>query len=142
EKGMAVLGEDTESVEAVLMSSFLAWSCRQTGDHGRWLALMERNARLLPLLPYTEELSQVYEQLIVLGWEKEDIDAIAAWVDAWEQAAAPFGDLRALGQIASHRAELIEATGNLRAALQRRRSAPALATMAGDPKYECWYSIY
>src|SRR5205823_2076139 len=118
EEGRALLGEDTESVEAVLMNATEAWAYHD--DAQRRGQLTMRNARLLPRLPYSEDLRAPYMHLVMVCAERRNMEEAEKWLIALQQQAEQHHDLLALYEVHFYRGQFIhEGTGDLRSALRQ-----------------------
>jgi adenylate cyclase len=131
EEGLALLGEETETVEAALMNTRIALGGRLLGDD-RWREFHYRNAQFLQRLPYSEELSSAYFHLAAMVAEEKEIEEAAAWLKALERQAEQHNDLGALGAVHEYTAGLIlAARGDLIGANSRAERALELYAKIG-----------
>jgi hypothetical protein len=99
EEGLALLGDDTESVEAALMNDAIAAAHLNKGNIEEWREFTYRTAQFIQRLPYVEELRPAYCHIhLVCSWHK-DVEEEAKWLQALQQMATQHHDLRALGEI-------------------------------------------
>src|SRR5262249_44812646 len=101
EEALALLGEDTESVEAALMNNLVAMGCFQLGNGERGWEFIRRNRRFLQRLPYSEELRAPYYAVLWLYEVEDNVEGTMKWLQVWEQKARQHHDLRALGDVYS-----------------------------------------
>jgi predicted ATPase/class 3 adenylate cyclase len=139
EEGLALLGEDTESVEAVLMNHAVARGCAAQGDPVRRREFASRNAAILDCLPYSEELRPSYVDVIMLAATEDRDEEVARWLEALEQAAAQHHDLRALGEVHNLTGMcLLRPRGDLQGALARHERALEIFARIGDANSQRW----
>jgi DNA-binding SARP family transcriptional activator/energy-coupling factor transporter ATP-binding protein EcfA2 len=133
EEGLALLGDDVESVEAALMNHAVAMGHWGKGNEPRTQEFTRRTARFIRRLPYSPELGPAYVYIIA-GAYKDDKDTEEAmrWLQALEERATLHHDLRALGEVHRYTAELLAKKGDLHGAISRYEHAVELFTRAGD----------
>jgi DNA-binding SARP family transcriptional activator/class 3 adenylate cyclase len=136
EEGMALLGEDRESVAAALMNDTIAMGHGDSprGDREQWRECIYRNARFLERLPYSEDLRAPYTH--VSQHDKNFVEA-GRWLQALERQAKRHHDLRALSDVHRFTMDLTLAQGDLRESLFQIQQALALMRKIGDTKHEC-----
>jgi adenylate cyclase len=146
EAGLALLGEETESVEAALMNYLTGmghfWS--PEGNPGRYREFADRNAQFLHRLHYSEELRRAYEQIVdVYAYDDETTDEALKWLQILERKAEEHHDLRALGGVHYSTGNILSARGDLWGSIPRREQALELYTRIGEAKHQsqCLFSM-
>jgi class 3 adenylate cyclase/two-component SAPR family response regulator len=137
EAALALLGEDTESVETALLNWVISVGCRQLGDREREWALVRRNARFLHCLPYSQELRSPYYHVLWLCWhEDENAEATVNWLQLFEMKARQHHDWMALGDVISFRAtDLFAERGDLRGSIAPLQQALEPYAKIGAKQY-------
>jgi tetratricopeptide (TPR) repeat protein len=134
EEGLALLGEDTASVEAVLMNATVAWAC-VAEPQKQWEFTM-RNTRLLPSLPYSEELRAPYMHMVILYAGRGNFEEAEKWADALERLAEQHHDLVALYETHFYRGHWIYyPIGDLQSAVRLYQRSLELAVKLGYPPW-------
>jgi DNA-binding SARP family transcriptional activator len=134
-EGLALLGEDTESVEAVLMNATVAWASA-TEPQRRWEFTM-RNTKLLPRLPYSEELRAPYMHLVMEYCGRKNVEEAERWLHALERLAQQHHDLAALHEVHLHGGSLLySANGDLQRAIREFERSLELAEKSGYPSLD------
>lgn len=137
EEGLALLGEDTQSVEAALMNATVGEGHLHQGNKEKWREFTLRPARSLEGLPYSEELRPVYLHIVdVYAYLEKNVAEAMKWLRTLEKKAEAHRDLRALGEAHSYAAMLLASEGDFRGAIARARPALELFTRIGDAKFE------
>jgi adenylate cyclase len=137
EEGLALLGEDTQSVEAALMNATVGEGHLHQGNEVKWREFTLRPVRSLDELPYSEELRPVYLHIVdVYAHLEKNVEEAMKWLRALEKKAEAHQDLRALGEAHSYAAMLLASEGDLRGAIARAQPAQELFTKIGDAKFE------
>src|SRR5207302_6648245 len=113
EQGLALLGEETESVEAALMNSQVAIASGSKGDGQKWREFTYRNAQFLERLPYSEELRAAYDHVFVVYRDEKNIEEAMEWLQALERRAQQNHDSIALGGTHYWAAVTLTRTGDL-----------------------------
>ena len=139
EEGLALLEGDTESAEAVMMTSLVAWGHFFKGSYDVARRLTLRNASALPRLSYREEFQPAHTHIvIILSIFEKDIETALEWSHGLEEKAKQHHDLRALASALSHRASnIFFSTGDLHRALAYAQRGLELFTQIGDIKSRC-----
>jgi DNA-binding SARP family transcriptional activator/class 3 adenylate cyclase/tetratricopeptide (TPR) repeat protein len=139
EESLALLGEDSESLEAALANQLGAMAYAAKGDGDKALEFIGRTASFIQRLPYVEELRPAYDWIILTeyGWGK-DVEEAMRWVHILEEKATPHHDLRALGEAHYEAGAILSATGDLHGALPWSRKGLELYTRIGDAKQKSW----
>jgi predicted ATPase len=144
EAGLALLGDDSESVEAALMNQLLAGhhSHHDNNGAGREIVgeVLRRNARFLESLPYSAELAGAYMSLVSHSLLSEKaVETAMQWLDLLRERAEQQHDLRAV-VMAEHYigCHVLHSLGDLRGDIARGEAGLRLATRIGDAKLEGW----
>ena len=120
EEGLALLGADTESVEAVLMNDPIGVGHANIGNARKYHEINHRNARFIGRLPYTEELRPVYVHIIDTYIHVDrNVEETMKLVRALEEGAADHRDLRVLGYAHHLAGWVLTGTGDLHGAIAR-----------------------
>jgi class 3 adenylate cyclase/tetratricopeptide (TPR) repeat protein len=136
EQGLALLGDDTESVEAALMNQELAVGHRARGEIAEFAEHTARTAQFLHRLPYSEELRPAYDHIVSMYvYEGKDADEAMRWLQIMEEQATSHHDLRALGEAHGHAANILMHTGDLRGAVPRYRESLKDYEQIGDARH-------
>jgi tetratricopeptide (TPR) repeat protein len=138
EEGLALIGQNTESIEAALMNDAVGWGCFFTGNLERGREFIDRNTRFLRRLPYSEELRPVYNHVVDECTVNKNAEEALKWLQTLEQKAKAHYDLRALGEVHVFTARLLASQGDLLGALLRYQQTLELSTRIGDVKLENW----
>jgi tetratricopeptide (TPR) repeat protein len=118
EEMLALLGEETESVEAALMNEIAGIGYRWQGEREKAQEYIRRNARFLQRLPYSEELRSPYNSILMMYSQEEDnLEEATKWAQALEEKAREHHDLRALGGVLQFRSAVLQVRGDIRAAI-------------------------
>jgi len=137
EEGLALLGADTESVEAALMNQTIAIGHLTKGNRKGFREFTYRTAQFIQRLPYSEELRPAYVHIAAAShWLDKNVREAMKWIQALEQRATAHHDWRALGDVHSHSGFVLSATGDLHGAISRHQQALQLFTRIGDVKHE------
>jgi tetratricopeptide (TPR) repeat protein/regulation of enolase protein 1 (concanavalin A-like superfamily) len=133
EEGLALLGGEIESVEAVPLSYFIVIELRLTGEEERFWEGLSRIAEYIGRLPYCEELRSVHIGVAVLHalWRK-DIKGGERWLDMIEGFSKRYHDDRALCEVLVQRSVFQFRTGDIQAALLTDAQALAKCLQIGD----------
>jgi tetratricopeptide (TPR) repeat protein len=103
EEGLALLGDDTECVEAALMNDLIAWGSMLLRDFERAREFTCRNRPLLRSLPYEEPLMPAYVHQASAAVELEkNLSARWEWCERLEGAGRACGDWSAVANAQLH----------------------------------------
>jgi class 3 adenylate cyclase/tetratricopeptide (TPR) repeat protein len=139
ENGLALLGDDSESVEAVLMNEVMASGHFSKGNAERCRECTYRTAQFIRRLPYVEELRPAYLHIaVVQTYVDKNPTKAMAWLRTLRQRAEPHHDLRALGEVHGWAGRILAARGDLYGAVSRHRRALELFSRTGDASLESW----
>jgi tetratricopeptide (TPR) repeat protein len=138
EEGLALLGDDTRSLEAALMYQSIASGHWMTQNWEGFRDHASRMAQFIHDLPYVPELRPAHLSVIDLyRFFEKDLEKASRWRQVLEQKAAQHHDLTALGDAHMYAARICAAQGDLSAAIPRYQQALELLTRAGDIKEGC-----
>jgi tetratricopeptide (TPR) repeat protein len=138
EEGLALLGDDTQSVEAALMNQDIAIGFFGKRNLETFQEFSYRTAQFIQRLPYTEELISAYVHIIYAYRNDKNIEEAMRWVRAFEQRVEQHHDLRALGEAHIYAGEILAQTGDGRGAISQAQQALELLIKIGDRKHEAW----
>jgi tetratricopeptide (TPR) repeat protein len=138
EEGPALLGDDTESVEAALMNQTIAGGLIGKENLAKCHEFTYRTAGFIRRLPYSEELRPAYIQIHSVYRENKDIEKAMEWLQALKERATRCHDLRALGEVRFFTGFTLAVVGDLRGAVPRFQKALELFTRIGDVSRESW----
>jgi class 3 adenylate cyclase/predicted ATPase len=138
-RGLSLLGDEVESVEAALMNQEIAVGYSAIGDRHRFHEFTARTARFLEALPYTEELRPAYDHVASMyAYDERNVPEAKRWLGVLETKAEQYGDLRALGDVHFTTAGILQQAGELREALAQQELALGLYRRIEDGKHEQW----
>lgn len=133
ERGLALLGQDTRSVETALMNQEIAVGYQGLHNREKFLEFTERTAQFLDQLPYSEELRPAYDHVASMyAFDRKDLQEALRWVQALEERATAHRDLRALGQAHDYGGVILMETGDLAGAQIRYTQALDWFERVGD----------
>jgi tetratricopeptide (TPR) repeat protein len=135
EEGLALLGDDTESVEAALMNDTLAMS----GSSETWRAFTYRNVPFVGRLPYSAELRAVYSHIYYVYKSDRNLDEANRWLQSLERQARQHHDLTALGEVYRYSGELMVEQGDLRGGVGDLKRALEQMVAISDAKHQGMY---
>jgi len=138
EEGLALLGDDVESVEGALMNGHIAIAHLLKGDIARGKEFAYRTAEFILRLPYVEELRPVYGHIQTAYERDRNVDEALRWGHILEQKARAKGDLRGQAAAFEYLGGTRAAIGDLRTGLDQTRRAFELYTRIGDVKHQGW----
>jgi tetratricopeptide (TPR) repeat protein len=138
EQGLALLGDDTESVEAALMNQTIAIAFLVEGNDEKFREYTYRTAQFIQNLPYSPELRPAYDHIIIAHREEKNIDEAMKWIQALERNAEQHHDLRASGEVHDYTAHILSLIGDVYGAISRHEQALELFRQIGDVKHEGW----
>jgi len=136
EDGLALLGDDKESLAAALMNQIVATSMWMLGSPEQGMEITQRTAQFIQHIPYVEELCVVYESVIQAHIIRKDVTGAYKWLQVFEENVTARHDL--LGLVVAHRymGDVLQRTGDLASAIQRCSKRLDLCVRMGDSKYE------
>jgi tetratricopeptide (TPR) repeat protein len=134
EEGMALLGEDTETLEAAMMNQHFAIARLQTGDEDVFREVTERTSEFIERLPYTEQLMPAFIHIVLRYKLDKDVEEALKWLEILEKKATPRHDLKALGSVRSSTAHNSRFHGDWNGAISLYRQALGYFAKIGDAK--------
>jgi predicted ATPase len=133
-EGLAVLGEDTESVEAALMYAAIGEGYVHSHDDEKWREFTLRAASCLERLPYSEELRPAYLHIIdVYLYLDRDTEEAARWSHLLEERARQQQDWIGLAAAYDCLGDLLAVRGELRQSLPLYERCLETARKTGQP---------
>jgi predicted ATPase/class 3 adenylate cyclase/regulation of enolase protein 1 (concanavalin A-like superfamily) len=132
QEGLALLGDDLESVEGVLMNQMLSIGLWAQGKWESADAITRHTATLLERLPFVEELRPAYRHVGLLYLVQKEREKANAWQQTFEERATAQHDTRSRMEASGLAGSLLEATGDLRAAIPHYEQERELALHIGD----------
>lgn len=137
-EGLALVGFDAESLEAVLMGQEIAIGSLELGDVATFREYTYRTATFLRDLPYVQELRPAYSHVSKAFRVDKDLAQAMDWLDELRERAERHQDLRALGEAYYLQGDILADQGDLIGALAREQEALKLFAEIGDTKHESW----
>jgi predicted ATPase/DNA-binding SARP family transcriptional activator len=137
-EGLALLADDTETMEVALMNQTIAAGYNLGQDFARFRQFTYRTAQFIQRLPYTEELRPAYHHIVEAFLSDNDLEQAQTWLQIFEEQARSHHDWRALGETHFLAGTILARTGDLKAGLARERQALELFTKIGDEKHRSW----
>jgi len=137
-EGMALLGEDTESTEAAMLTAPLAASYGRKGRHDKSNEIALRTAQYVQRLPYSAELRAAYNVIVDAYLSRKSVEEAKQWNQMAMDKARSCHDLCGLAGPALEFAEISIYTGDLAGALSGYHQALEVFARIGDRKHEGW----
>jgi tetratricopeptide (TPR) repeat protein len=138
EEGLALLGDDVESVPGALMLGHLAF---MLDNWGGGKVNLDRLAAFLGRLPYCPELRPAYTGFATrYQTDKRGGDALE-WLRSLEEQARRHHDLRALADVHLWTGSVAVLSGDLGSGVTQCRQGLELSTRIGDPKVGMYCSL-
>jgi DNA-binding SARP family transcriptional activator/regulation of enolase protein 1 (concanavalin A-like superfamily) len=134
-EGLALLDDDTESVEAALMNQHIAMGYANKADVETFSRLTHQTAQFVHRLPYSEELRPAYDHIIGLCVDKKNPAEARQWIQRLTEKATEHHDLRALATAIEDQAGLLWRTGKLHESVPQAEKALELYDRIGDRKH-------
>lgn len=144
EEMLALLGENTETVEAALMNEMAGMGYRWRGNREKAHECIRRNTRFLQRLPYSEELRSAYASVLLLfSHEEDNLEEAMRWAQDYEERAQEHRDWRALGGVHEFRSGLLQVRGDIQGAVAalRRALEPYRKTGGVQHEYLCYMRL-
>jgi tetratricopeptide (TPR) repeat protein len=132
EEGLALLDDDTDSVEAMLMELMVM------AGRGRYDELVYQRAELVQRVPYAPELRTVYSYVFGRKLADKNVEDAMKWLQIFEEKVASHHDLKALGIVHAHAAKALHETGDLHGSIQQSQRGLELLIRVGDTKEGAW----
>jgi tetratricopeptide (TPR) repeat protein len=136
--GLALVEDDPESVEAVMMNGLIALGHLQGHAGDKAWEIIRRIVPSLERLPYSEELrSLCYWTVAMYSGVEDNVEEATRWLRIFEQKAQQHRDFRALADVVSFTAiELLRDRGDLRGAVSPYLQALELYGKIGGAKHQ------
>jgi predicted ATPase/DNA-binding SARP family transcriptional activator len=135
EEGLALLGDDTESIEAALMNQTIAFAVK---NMEMYLKFTFRTAQFIQRFPYIEELRPAYDHVILAYAYTKNVDEAVRWAHILEEKAAVRHDLRGSAEAYGELGVITSKRGNLHEAISYHQQALELYVRIGDIGHEGW----
>jgi len=134
--GLALLGNDTESLESAILNSEMAACYEEKGNAEKWRELNLRNTKFIQRLPYSERLHVVYLHIAEMySWSEKNLEDAMKWLQILEQKAEQHHDLTALAEVHMFTSFTISSVkGDFRDAISHLQYGIELSTKTGDSK--------
>lgn len=140
EEGLALLGDDTESLEAALMNLHIALGSWDR-DWERVQKFIYRNAQFVHHLPYSEELRAVY-LMIAMGCAQQfdkKVEEGLQWLQALKEQAIQHHDLGTLAEMHVFVGVILRQQGDGHGAIGQFQRSLELCTKIGEAKLATFY---
>ncbi len=141
EEGFGLLPEDDVSVAKAILNQ-QAWLVdADSVTTTSWTASAHNadNKRILPDLPYTEELRPAYFSVMTLCLNEKDLAATEEWFERFRDGAKERGDLRGTSEALFHWGIALWAQGDLEGALQSIEDSIEAMNRAANFLHSAWY---
>jgi DNA-binding SARP family transcriptional activator len=140
EQGLALLGEEDESIEAALINQHIALAYAFKGDWDRFRQFTGRSVEFIRNLPYSDELGSAY--IIIASHYylySKQVDDAMDWLQALKRRATLHRDLRALADADVHGRLILFHQGDYRGAISGSQRGLEMATKIGDAVLELFF---
>ncbi|MCX5748626.1 MAG: AAA family ATPase [Candidatus Saganbacteria bacterium] len=135
EDGLALLGDDTESVESALMNDTIAQGYDSKGDNKKYQEFMLRDVQLIQRLPYSVEIVGIYSHIAEMYSNYGNLEDTMKWLQIQEQKGIQYHDLRVLAEMHLFTSFTIsEKKGDFRDGISHLQYSLELFTKIGDVK--------
>lgn len=133
EEGLAYLGRDTDSVEAILISGTTALAYHNLErDRERFRELVQHVSVSLEHLSYVRELGPVYERIFDLHLRSKNPQEALRWLDILEHKAMLVHDLEALAIVHHQMGRALFYQGDLDGAIPHKQQAVDYTLESGN----------
>ncbi|MEK7400536.1 MAG: tetratricopeptide repeat protein, partial [Candidatus Poribacteria bacterium] len=135
EDGLALLGDDTESVESAMMNSVVAVNFQEKGDSEKHREFNLRNVQFIQRLPYSKELNAAYSHIAEMYGRNGNFEDAMKWNQALRQNAEQHHDLNGLAN--THLLigySISNGKGDFRDSISHIQRAVEILTKIGDVK--------
>jgi len=144
ERGLAILGDDTECPQAAMMNSRIAVGHRQQGNYKKYVEYTTRNMVLVDSLPYSQKIHGIYDEIVeFVAVIKGDLGGATEWLRKWRERCQQHGNLVELAHVSWKQAEILKRKGDLSAAIEEYQKAQKMFERIGDIHHtsECFADI-
>jgi len=136
EEGLALLGSDTESVEAALMNQNIAFGYWGIGDQEKVREFTYRTARFIKHLPYSPELGPAFIHIFGQFKSEKNIEQAMSYLQALKDRATRHQDLKSMAEAHRFEGVLLAERGDLHGAIIQYERAVDISIRIGDINYE------
>ena len=139
ERGLKLLGDDNECMEAALMNTCIAYSSSWKGDKKRHEDYIHRNIEFVKKLDYSREIRIVYDH-ISQYYETNDIETSLKWIRELEKRAREKNDIRGIATALIGEGAILLRKGDFQNALSFINDANRMSQSIGDEmtSWECY----
>jgi DNA-binding SARP family transcriptional activator len=137
EDGLALLGEDVESLEGAVMNQLAAVAYERQERQAEFLEYQLRNAKLLHKLPYIEELRPAFFGVVKVFSYQRRLDEAEWWLQLFEERVRTRHDVRGLAEVYLVRAISIH-QGDYRSAIHLLQRSLELFAKTGNVIHSEW----
>ena len=139
EQGLALLGEDRQSVEAALILHTMALGYDYTGNRASSHKLWQQAASVVQNLPYEAPLGDIYMYVFSMYLRNKDVEQASHWLHTLANIA-PDEDDNLRGNIHQRNQELLARQGDITGAIDQLQMALAAASRAGNLNRRAFFS--
>ncbi|MBN1641045.1 MAG: AAA family ATPase [Anaerolineae bacterium] len=141
QEGLALIGHEDRSVEAVMLTQKMAVAHGMLGDQAAYREHITRIARYVRDLPYEEALRPVYETVIEVYLDAGETEVVREWCHALEDVATVHRDLRARAGAFMREATAVGMIGDLVGLIAGLERALDAYLQIGDRRHQCWCGL-
>jgi predicted ATPase/DNA-binding SARP family transcriptional activator len=132
QEGLALLGDDVESVEAALMYQLIVGGHFEQGNLKQGLEFINRMAEFIPRLPYARELRPALISVAIFDMFQKNLEKALETLQAIEQTADQHHDVRTVAEAQFIQGVALGVTGDLHKAIQQTQKGLELCLRIGD----------
>jgi DNA-binding SARP family transcriptional activator len=133
EKGLALLGDDVESVGAALMNQLLAAGHLEKGNLEPYREFTYRTAGFIQRLPYSRGLRPAYISIIGICVKNDkSVEEAFKWIQALKERGTQHRDVRALAEMHFMKGITLGLVGDLHGAIPQLQEGLELCLRIGD----------
>ncbi|MEM7134065.1 MAG: BTAD domain-containing putative transcriptional regulator [Chloroflexota bacterium] len=137
-EGLALLDGDTESVEAVMMTSLIARAYNAKGEQEMGHRLTLRNLKVLEQLPYSQSLRPAHIHATLLYRDEKNIGKATKWLRTLQAKAEAHHDLYGLADAYGFMSLVLYSDqGDVQQGITYRQRSLELFTQIGAVKNRC-----
>jgi len=141
EKGLEILGDDTECLESALINEWIYLGIYNLGARKKALEYLSKNVALVKKLPYSPELREVYSDVIEFYFvhqENLDLDIAMFWANEFETHTEHHHDLAGLAEAFLYKAFVFRRQMKYEEALLYHQKCLTLSGNIGEARYLVW----